>query len=143
LSWLEIFQPPNHGRCRLLIHGLPVKLIEVQYSSNLLDWSALGTVLLTNTVRPFVDGTASSGARYYRLLELPSSSIWLDSAYRSASGFQAVVHSPPGLLLEIQGSTNLANWTALAILTNSLGAIPYTDTQTNFRARFYRARAFY
>jgi RHS repeat-associated protein len=54
--------------------------------------------------------------------------------------FQFTLSSEPGSSLEIQASTNLADWVIVATLTNSTGTIPFTDAATNFSSRFYRAR---
>ncbi len=40
----------------------------------------------------------------------------------------------------IQASTNFVDWTDLMTMTNGVGKIPFTDLDTNFTQRFYRAR---
>jgi hypothetical protein len=54
--------------------------------------------------------------------------------------FGFTLQSTQALRFEIQASTNLVNWAYLATLTNVTGMIPFTDTPTNFKRRFYRAR---
>jgi len=58
--------------------------------------------------------------------------------------FQFMVHSEPGLPLEVLSCTNSAlpiiNWTSLGVLTNVTGNIPFIDTSSNFDQRFYQAR---
>jgi hypothetical protein len=54
--------------------------------------------------------------------------------------FEFTLQSTQALRFEIQASTNLVNWTNLTTLTNVTGTIPFIDTSTNFKQRFYRAR---
>jgi hypothetical protein len=54
--------------------------------------------------------------------------------------FEFTLQSTQAFRFEIQASTNLVNWAYLATLTNVTGTIPFTDTPTNFKRRFYRAR---
>ena len=53
--------------------------------------------------------------------------------------FTFTLQSTSALRFEIQASTNLANWTNLATLTNVTGTISFIDSATNFKHRFYRA----
>ena len=47
-------------------------LYEMDASSNLVDWQALGTVLATNIQMPFADSNAVSAAgRFYRAVTMP------------------------------------------------------------------------
>jgi internalin A len=141
VCWLELAGAPTNGQCYLLIHGAQDKMFEVQCSTNLMDWSSLGVVTMTNTTMPFVDTAAGPGPKYYRLLELPNNSVRLDSPKSGANGFEWVLHSSPGLRFEVQASTNLTNWSPLGIITNTLGSATYIDhLVTNFSTRFYRAK---
>jgi len=60
------------------------------------------------------------------------------------SGFQFLVQSEAGQVVEILASTNTtfaaSTWTSLAVLTNVTGSIPFIDTSANFDQRFYQAR---
>jgi len=48
--------------------------------------------------------------------------------------------APSGYEYLVQSSTNLLDWTPLAVLVNTNGTVPFTDsTWTNANARFYRA----
>ncbi len=58
----------------------------------------------------------------------------------SGGKFQCTVSSAPGLKLEILGSANLSSWIAVTNLTNTTGAILFTDPATHFVRRYYRAR---
>jgi len=141
VSWLELVGPPVGGQSYLLIHGALNKTFEVQSSTNLINWSSLGVITITNSPMPFVDPAAGSGAKYYRLREVQGGSVWLDSPKSGTNSFQWVLHSSPGLTFEVQASSNLTNWTSVGYVTNTLGAVTYTDhLVTNFSTRFYRAR---
>lgn len=56
-------------------------------------------------------------------------------------GFTA--DGPAGLIWKVQTSTNLADWTDLAALTNITGTMRFTDPATNVVRRFYRLRLVY
>lgn len=50
----------------------------------------------------------------------------------------------PGFNYKVQASTNLLNWSDIAVLVNSNGIVPFTDPDsTNYSQRFYRAVAPY
>src|SRR5439155_25377006 len=141
LSWLEIAGPPTNNQCPLILHGTAGKAYEIQCSPDLATWFSLGVVTLTNDTVLVFDADADAGTRFYRLREFPNGSVWFDAPKHVESGLQWVLHSAPGLRFEIQASTNLANWTPVAVITNTLGTVPYTDPLvTNFSARFYRAK---
>jgi hypothetical protein len=59
--------------------------------------------------------------------------------------FHLTVQSEPGLSFEIQANTNLTQnangWTPLGTLTNTAGAAVFTDTTSQTKQHFYRARA--
>jgi len=51
-----------------------------------------------------------------------------------------VLHSACDQRFEIQGSTDLVDWSALGTVTNTGGAVEYTDPLASiFPLRFYRA----
>jgi hypothetical protein len=57
-------------------------------------------------------------------------------------GFQMTVLSGPGLIYQIQGSSNLGTWTDLGVVTNTSGTTLFTDlSATNLPQRFYRGTA--
>ncbi|MBI3848938.1 MAG: hypothetical protein HY298_01420 [Verrucomicrobia bacterium] len=141
LSWLELSGPPTNGQCQLLLHVIPGKVYEVLASTNLLIWFSLGVISPTNTAMPFVDPAPDSRACFYRLREVPASSVWFEKPDRPTNGsMQLVVHGPPGARLELQASTNLLTWSVLATVTNSFGTVTYSDPLgANPSRRFYRA----
>ena len=58
----------------------------------------------------------------------------------SASGLRLTLAGELGGRFQIEASTNLTNWAALTLLTNSTGRTQFTDPAgTNTPARFYRA----
>ena len=54
--------------------------------------------------------------------------------------FQFTINSPPGQVLQVQVSTNLAstNWTLLGQVTNTTGTLSFTNTSATARQQFYR-----
>ena len=48
--------------------------------------------------------------------------------------------SLPGVVLQVQYSTNLRTWTNLALVTNISGTTPYTDSVATARQKLYRAQ---
>src|SRR6266478_4966201 len=125
LSWLELAGPPTNGQCRLILHGTPGKLYEIQTSSDLVNWSSLGVVALTNSPMIFLDTAPSGASRYYRLREVPPNASWLDQPMRVGNSIQWVLYSAPGRRFEVQGSTDLLSWSTLAVITNTSGAAQY------------------
>jgi hypothetical protein len=135
ITWLQHLS----GLTSLALSGC--RYHQVLSSTNLNDWIPLALLAPTNGPLLFLDSTATAPARFYRLLELTSSSIRFESVNRVGDEMQLVLSSPPALGLELQTSTDLWQWTVLEILTNSLGTVSYTHTRpTNSPARFYRAR---
>jgi uncharacterized delta-60 repeat protein len=65
---------------------------------------------------------------------VPGSLVW------SNEQFGVTWQGDIGLVVEIQASTNLVDWSPLLSLTNLLGTVPFTDNATNFPHRFYRLR---
>jgi formylglycine-generating enzyme required for sulfatase activity len=57
----------------------------------------------------------------------------------SIGAFQFGITGPPGVY-SVLGSTNLADWSVVGTVTNTLGALNFTDVAAHFSARkFYRA----
>lgn len=140
LSWLELVGRTNNGHCELLLHPVLGRLYQLQASTNVSAWFPLAVVAATNPAMPFVDLTANSSARFYRLQELSANSIRLQNPKWIANAFQLEVLSPSGLRFEVQASTDLVSWSGLGTISNALGTVQYTDMQaTNSPKRFYRA----
>jgi hypothetical protein len=77
-----------------------------------------------------------------RLLENSTSGIVLSSSGLNNGRFGFSLQSQAGSEFEVQATTNLttSNWITIGTLTNTAGAISFTDTTTNFSGRFYRVR---
>ena len=72
-SWLQVAGGPTNGECGLDLWLPPGEACEVQYSTNLADWSSLGTVTNTNTATAtnrFTDTNAVPSSRFYRIKTL-------------------------------------------------------------------------
>ena len=140
LSWLEFVGRPNNSQCELLLHPVLGRLYQIQASTNLSTWFPLAVVTATNAAMPFLDLTANSSARFYRLQELTASSIRLQNPKWITNTFQLELQSPPGLRFEVQASADLLSWSGLSTISNALGTVQYTEMQTtNTPKRFYRA----
>ena len=72
---------------------------------------------------------------------LAVAAVDLSPSIRSSDGcFELLMHGEPDIWFELQASTNLANWQAIATLTNIVGTLQYVDLEsTNAPQRFYRA----
>ena len=67
--------------------------------------------------------------------------IFLVSPMQLGGGqFQFTVQSASGGILEIWSSTTLTNWTWLGYVTNTTGAVTFTDSSTPTDQKFYRAQ---
>src|SRR5207302_527336 len=120
-TWLEIKGPPTNNQVALVVHGVPGALYELQVSSNLLTWTRASVISPTNSATIIMDSAASPGPRFYRLHELPLSSIFFDRPTITSNSIRLVLHSPPALRFDIQTSTNLKQWTSILSLTNISG----------------------
>jgi Leucine-rich repeat (LRR) protein len=141
LNWLELVAIPTNGQSQLSLHPIPGKLYELQASTNLADWFPLAVMAATNTTMPYLDQTAHSSTRFYRLYELPASSVWFEQPKVVGNEIHLLLLSQPGLRLEMQASTDLVSWSGLAVITNTLGTVEYTNAlTTNFPTRYFRAQ---
>ena len=54
--------------------------------------------------------------------------------------FGFILSGDPGFNYAIEASTNFSTWTNLAVLTNAIGQVPFSDTNIPYLFRAYRAR---
>ena len=140
LSWLEFIGHSANGHAQLRLHPVLGRVYLLQTSTNLSQWLHLSVVVGTNNSLPFIDSTATSAQRFYRLQELSTNAIRLHDPKRIGNQFQYAVQSPPGLRFEIQASTNLVNWVGIRMATNTSGTVIITDSAPpSMPKRFYRA----
>ena len=68
----------------------------------------------------------------------------LTALTRANDQTQFTLRSEPGMKFEILATTNVAlpvtNWSSIAVLTNTSGAIRFNDPATGLGQRFYQAR---
>ena len=116
--------------------GVPVAY-QIQVSTNLVDWVELAAVT-TNIVGSFDAGPAT-GCRFYRATAANfQPEIRLDLA-GSPADLRLNLIGVPGAAFQLQVSTNLVNWEALAIArTNSIVSF---DAGPAVGTRYYRAMA--
>ena len=129
--------------------GFPFPVYQWQFSATNLP-SQTNAVLALSNVQTNQAGsyrvivTNSFGAVTSQVATLtvipPRPRILPGSLVRANGQFRFTVQSPAGSRLEIQVSTNLVNWTSLTMVTNGTGTLPFVDTATNLKQRFYRAR---
>ena len=143
--WVELASGPDSSGAAVTLHGEPGGLYELQVSTNLVDWSPLGRVVLDPVNAGFstavTDPSAHVGVRFYRARQLPAGTTWFAPLTFDAAS-SPVLHlcSRPGGACEIQASTDLLTWFPLATVTNMTGMVTFTDTQTGPTNRFYQAR---
>jgi internalin A len=143
--WVELWTGSGSTLAELTIHGEPGGLYELQVSTNLLDWTPLSRVVLDLANGGFTsmvnDPATQGSARFYRARELPASVIWFAPVAFDAGGSPVLqLYCQPGTACEIQASTDLLTWSALATVTNTTGTVTFTDSQKGLAERFYRAR---
>ncbi|HWX21374.1 MAG TPA: immunoglobulin domain-containing protein [Candidatus Binatia bacterium] len=132
--------PSTNGQMQITIHGIVGHLYQVEFSTDLANWSNLVTLTLTNSTIIIYDSAAPTGARFYRVRDLSTSLLRLDPPVLTNSVALLVLHSPPRLRFALQSSTNLTKWSSLATLTNTTGTLSYPAPRpTNSSRQFYRA----
>jgi hypothetical protein len=142
--WLEVAGTPTNGQCRLILYGIPGTPYTVLASANpaATNWVRLDPlVTATNFAMQFTDANANSASRFYRFVD---STLWFEMPVRSPDGqVQIILHNPSSLPFEMQVSSNLAHWSALAatstVLTATNTCVLTEPVATNASVRFYRA----
>ncbi len=131
---LELAAGPTNVKVTAL--GVPVAY-QIQVSTNLVDWESLA-VVTTNSVGSFDTGPAT-GCHFYRAMVANlQTEVRLELA-GNRTNLQLNLLGVPGTAFQLQVSTNLVDWEALAIVrTNSIVSF---DTGPATGTRFYRAMA--
>src|SRR5207248_1428884 len=137
--WLESAGPPVNGHCSVIAHAVPGKLYELQASADLSSWSQAAIFAPASTAVTITDIKASTSSRYYRIHELPGSSIQFAPPMLLAGSIILNLLAPSNLVFQVESSTNLKNWSALGTVTNSSKSVSYTN-KLDSASRFYRAR---
>ena len=115
------------------------------------NWAQIGNVSLPMPQNVFIglaatphDNTIVDISTFDNVLVWPPPVVVPSfiSTWSSSSGiFSMTLQGPPSQAYEIQGSTNLTNWSALSTLTNTEGRSQYIETNPpDASQRFYRAR---
>jgi len=89
-----------------------------------------------NVVVTNVAGSVTSSIATLSLLVQPS----LISPRVTNHTFVFSVSGNTGFNYAVEASTNFSNWISLGTVTNSGGQLIFTETNTGFPRRFYRAR---
>gem|GEM_PF-1882146 len=86
-TWLAYVSGPTNGSVRLDLYGVPGQYYEIQISTNLVNWTALGTLGSTNRIIPFTDASATNSIRFYRAKAIISPPLLIQSGVTNA-GFK-------------------------------------------------------
>jgi uncharacterized repeat protein (TIGR03806 family) len=115
------------------------------------NWMQVGTISIPMAQNVFVglaatphDNTVVDISTFDNVLVWPPPVVVPSfiSTWSSSSGiFSMTLQGPPSQAYEIQGSTNLTNWSVLSTLTNTEGRSQFIDTNPpDASQHFYRAR---
>ena len=127
---------------------MPGQAVVVKASTNLLNWVAIQTNLLTSAgLFAFTDRDAATfPCRFYRAqlyagtLPAPAMDVGAGAASLSPQGFSFNLRGVAGQTVVIQASSNLTAWTALATYLLGPDPLHFTDpASTNLPQCFYRA----
>jgi hypothetical protein len=139
--WLELAGPPINGQAQLILHAIPGNPYEVQFSTNLINWSRLILITPTSPSTSIFDNAAGNGTRFYRLHDLSLGSFYFETPTLMPGAIRLTLHSPPSLSFLVQTSTNLKDWVSLTSVTNTLGTVQFTNSLSLSNSRrFYRAQ---
>jgi hypothetical protein len=130
------------GVLQVSMTGLAGQTYLIQASTDLVNWTTLTTLTLTNGTGQFTDpATASYPQRFYRAVVFSQVQPQMGSLQLfSGSVVQVTVKGLPGQPYIIEASTNLVNWVTLTNVVLPTSVWQFIDTSTNFNQRFYRAK---
>ncbi len=149
----KMFDNLHLGYCRRLANGdveLSVfgelgKSYALETSTNLVVWNVLRAFTCTNWPTLLMDSSARNhGQRFYRVAPLSAAgqirlSFSASPAY-GTNGVELKLDAPIGLNYRIEASTNLVNWSTLAVLPGTNSPLYLRDsTAGNQSRKFYRA----
>jgi hypothetical protein len=135
----------DRSTARLLICGPAGNTYQLQASENLVSWTLLSHLTLTNYLHEFFDTEAGQHAWRFYKLDLPP--LRLGRVTRLGDGtLEAVIEGPPsvgrsyeGLSGTVHASTDLKTWTSLGAGQMAQGKIRFVDPQaTASSQRFYQ-----
>jgi sugar lactone lactonase YvrE len=126
-QWTQIRQPANSSAKLSAIDvpnptftpDVPDLYVFRLYATNAVGARCIRTVSLNATVQPVIVSS---------------------SLVRTNGELSFTLLSQTNRAVEIQASTDLASWPTLATLTNLLGTLAFTETNSTSNFRFYRAR---
>ena len=129
------------GVLQVSMMGLAGQTYLIQASTDLVNWTTLTTLTLTNGTGQFTDpATASYPQRFYRAVVFSQVQPQMGSIQLiSGSIVQVTVKGLPGQPYIIEASTNLVNWVTLTNVVLPTSVWQFVDHSTNFNQRFYRA----
>jgi uncharacterized delta-60 repeat protein len=100
---------------------------------------AIGSIRARGENSGSLEGSAWWVESYLNLT--PNVRIVPETVARTGPGsFSFTLTSPPAATLEILASSNLTQWSSLALLTNQTGSLSFTDHTATASQRAYRAR---
>jgi hypothetical protein len=150
-SWSGYGQP-TYGSVACSADGQTILL--AAYGGAAVSPDTGGSWYYVNGPYSLSSGSVRSSADGKTLAELSFGSIYLStpppSQPSSLSETTSISNGWPvfqltgqaGYTYDVQASTNLSNWTTIAVLVNTNGVVPFSDpAATNYNQRFYRAVA--
>ncbi|HTL57712.1 MAG TPA: leucine-rich repeat domain-containing protein [Candidatus Limnocylindrales bacterium] len=144
VCWLETFPYSFYGGYfEVSLHGPPGETYDIESSADLLRWSRLSRVTMTDFEMLYVEAAGIQPALFYRMHKASVGPIWLEGpGFETNRAVKLIIHSDPQQPLSIEYSTNLSNWVTLVQTNNTLGELHIREPQLlESTARFYRAKA--
>jgi hypothetical protein len=144
LNLLEIhsFTRMTNGEVQFVATGPGGRRVLVQSATNLVDWSGLSILALTNGSSSFTDIQARTGQRrFYRLALIDDVPLKIGAVSRQAQNLQIRILGPPQINCAVEVSTDLRTWTEMQTGALAGGQFEWEDELASTPGRrFYRAR---
>jgi hypothetical protein len=139
----ELVHNTNNGSILVRMQGAPGRGVTVLGTTNMTDWTVVGTDYFISLNAQYLDYTAGTNNYIdYRVIPATNSAMLMISSTPMAPGKRVVLMAgPPGRDCVVETSNDLRQWTPASTNTFSFysGDVHYLDMQAT-GARFYRTR---
>ena len=131
-NMLAVYTGTGYGALTLVASNLPPV---VTNTSSVHFTAASGAIY-----QIAVDGYNGTNGTIVLNLSMPNNAVTISNPVRDSSGyFHFIMHSQPGVNLQVQFSTDLTTWTPIETVPNLTGTLEYVDIDSvNFPLRYYR-----